>query len=98
MTVAEDRGHRQHLAITTIAHQAVARFDVAFNVEIVPFLGMPDVIDRHVVVLAPEERNLGKPLPLAEHVARRRLALALGDHLVLDPEILAGAGDFDGPR
>src|SRR5258708_21899403 len=51
---------------------------------------MSDVIDRHVVVLAPEERNIGKPLPLSEHVARCRLALALGHHPVLDPQILAG--------
>src|SRR6266446_3464990 len=90
--VAEDRGHREHLAVATIAHEAVACFDVAVDVEIVPALGMPDIVDRHVVVLAPEERNLGKSLPLAENVARRRLTLPLGNDPMLDPQILAGMG------
>ena len=90
--VAEDRGHREHLAVATIAHEAVACFDVALNVEVVPFLGMPDVVDRHIVVLAPEERHLGKSLPLAEDVARYRLTLPLGHDPMLDPQILAGMG------
>src|SRR4029450_5207057 len=74
--VAEDRGHREHLAVATIPSQAVACFDVALDVEVVPGLGMPDVVDGHVVVLAPEERNLGESLLLAEHGAVRRLALS----------------------
>src|SRR5262249_33136787 len=90
--VAEDRGHREHLAVTTVAYQAVARFDVALDVEIVPRLGVPDVVDRHVVVLAPEERNLGKSLLLAENVARCRLTLPLGHDPMLDPQVLAGMG------
>src|SRR5258707_13195233 len=53
---------------------------------------MPDVVDRHIVVLAPEERNLGKPMPLPEYVARRRLPLPLGHDPMLDPQILAGTG------
>src|SRR6516164_10583371 len=51
---------------------------------------MADVVDRHVVVLAPEERNLGKSLLLAENVARCRLTLPLGHDPMLDPQILAG--------
>src|SRR5262249_9899468 len=90
--IAEDRGHREHLAVVTIAYQAVARFDVALDVEIVPRLGMADVVDRHVVVLAPKERNLGKSLSLAENVARRRLTLPLGHDPMLDPQSLAGMG------
>src|SRR5262245_60639813 len=53
---------------------------------------MPDVVDRHVVVLAPEERNLGKSLLLAENVASCRLTLPLGHDPMLDPQILAGMG------
>src|SRR5215472_10538068 len=90
--VAEDRGDREHLAVATITHEAVACFDVALNVEIVPRLGMPDVVDRHVVMLAPEERHVGKALPLAENVARCRLTLPLGHDPMLDPQILAGMG------
>src|SRR5262245_66480110 len=53
---------------------------------------MPDVVDRHVVVLAPEERNFGKSLLLAENVARCRLTLPLGHDPMLDSQILAGMG------
>src|SRR5262249_47147685 len=53
---------------------------------------MPDVVDRHVVVLAPEERNLGKSLLLVENVASCRLTLPLGHDPMLDPQILAGMG------
>src|SRR5262249_55679354 len=88
--VAEDRGHRDAFAFATLAYQAVACLDVALNVEIVPPLGMPDVVDWHVVVLAPKEWNLGKSMPLAENVARRRLTLPLGHYPMLDPQILAG--------
>src|SRR6516162_6924398 len=88
--VAEDRGHRQQLAVATIAYQAIARFDVTLDVEVVPGRGMSDVVDGHVVVLAPEERNLGKSLSLAEDVARCRLTLPLGHDPMLDPQILAG--------
>src|SRR5262249_11907430 len=90
--VAEDRGDREHLAVTTITHEAVAQFDVALNIEIVPRHAMPDVVDRHVVMLAPEERNFGKSLPLAENVVRRGLTLPLGHDPMLDPQILAGMG------
>src|SRR5262249_16608666 len=90
--VAVDRGHRELLAVATVSYQAAARFDVALDVEIVPRLGMPDVVDRHVVVLAPEERNLGKSLLLAENVASCRLTLPLGHDPMLDPQILAGMG------
>src|SRR5262245_1259964 len=53
---------------------------------------MTDVFDRAVIMLAPEERNLGKTLPLAENVARCRLALPLGHDPMLDPQVLAGIG------
>src|SRR5262245_64356926 len=72
--IAEDRGHRQHLPAVAIAHQTVPLVDTAFDVECIPLFRVSDVIDRNVIVLAPEEWNVGKPLPLSEHVARRGLA------------------------
>src|SRR5262245_52196925 len=53
---------------------------------------MPDVSDRDVVVLAPEERNGVEPLAASQHVQRGHLPLALGDHKVLDANALAGVG------
>src|SRR5437660_989823 len=57
--IAIDGGDGQHLAALPVAHHAVAPLDVALDVELVPLLGVADVVDRHVVVLAPEERHLG---------------------------------------
>src|ERR687887_2319776 len=60
LDVAEDRGHGQHLAVAAVTHQAVAPLDIAFDVETVPLFGVPDVIDRNVVMLTPEERDIGE--------------------------------------
>src|SRR5262249_22193045 len=90
--IAEGAGHRQHLPAVAIAHQAVPLVDTAFDVECIPLFRVSDVIDRNVIVLAPEEWNVGKPLPLSEHVARRGLALPFGHNPVLDPQTLAVAG------
>ena len=81
------------LPFAAIAHEAIARSRCCLRCRARPMRGMADVVDRHVVVLAPEERDIGKPLPSPEHVARRGLALPLGHHPVLDPQMLAAMGD-----
>ncbi len=53
---------------------------------------MTHVVDRHVVVLAPEERHRRERLAASQDVACRGLALAPGDDPVLDADALAGAG------
>src|SRR4030088_49656 len=85
--VAVDRGDGEHLAIAAIAHHAIARLDVAVYLERVPLLGMTDIVDRQVVMLAPEERNIGKALAPPQYIARDSLTLALGDDPVFDPEL-----------
>src|SRR5580700_2127646 len=80
--IAVDRGDRQQLALASVAQQAIAPGDVAVDGDLVPFLGMADIVDRHVVMLAPEEGYRRKRLTLPQHVARRGLSLALGDHPV----------------
>ena len=84
-----------------VAQQAVLAGDVAVDRQLVPFLGVADIVDRDVVVLAPEERHGVELLAQAQHVERRGLALALGDHPVLDADRLAAvrigpAGDVAG--
>ena len=69
--------------------------------DLVPRGGVADVIDRHVVVLAPEERDGSIALAPAEHVARGDLTLPLGNDPVLDAQPLAAvrigpAGDVPG--
>src|SRR5262249_28434653 len=57
-----DRGDCQHPAVALIAQQAVPRRDIAVDRQVVPLFGVADVVDRNVVVLAPEERHGGKRL------------------------------------
>src|SRR5437588_315242 len=53
-------------------------------------IGMADIVDRHVVMLAPEERHGIEDFALAQHVARGGLALALRHHPMFDADVLAG--------
>src|SRR5665213_3771162 len=55
--IAEDRGDGEDATVLLVFQQAIFRFDVAINRDLVPLLGVPDVVDRHIVVLAPEERH-----------------------------------------
>src|SRR6267142_2696606 len=86
LDVAIDRGDREHPPLVLVAHHAVARSDVALDRQFVPTLGVADVVDRYVVVLAPEERHGIESLPRAEHVERGNLPLALRHHPVFDPD------------
>src|SRR5262245_13553336 len=92
LAVARDRGERQRPAAQVVRHRAVARIEGAVDANGVPALGVTDVLDRDVVVLAPEERNGIEALAPAEDVARRDLALALGNDPVFDADLRAGMG------
>jgi len=50
--------------------------------DLIPFFGMTDIIDRNVVVLAPEERYGVEAFALPEHIARCTLALPFGNNPV----------------
>jgi hypothetical protein len=89
LEIAKDRGNRQHPAVSAIAHETIAPLDVARDFDLVPFLGVTDVIDRYVVMLAPEERDVGKSYLLSEDISRCSLALAFGNDPMFNPEILA---------
>ena len=54
--IAIDRGDRQHTTGALVFQQAIPGRDVAVDGNLVPLLGMTDIIDRHVIVLAPEKR------------------------------------------
>src|SRR5262249_31524902 len=71
--IAIDRSNGEHAAVAAIAQQAVLRLDVALDRDRVPALGMTDIIDRHVIVLAPEERHRVEALFVPEHVGCRGL-------------------------
>src|SRR4051794_10050920 len=84
--VAVDRRDREHLAVEAIAHHAIPRLDVTLDLECVPLLGMTDIVDRKVVMLAPEERDVGETFAPPQDIARNGLALELSSDPVFDPE------------
>src|SRR5829696_2152027 len=90
LAVAVNRCGREDFLTPDELHRAVPRSDVAVNLETVPSLGVPYVIDGHVVVLAPEEGHRIERDLLAKHVARGSLALSLRHHPVLHPDALTG--------
>ena len=53
-------------------------------------LGMADIVDRNIVVLAPEERNGVESFMSPEHVEGRGLSLAFREDPMLDANSLAG--------
>jgi hypothetical protein len=53
---------------------------------------MTDIIDRHVVMLAPKERDGSEFLAMSEHVESRGLPLALGNDPMLNANTLAAVG------
>src|SRR3569833_4441217 len=92
LLVPINRGDGHDLAGLAVADEAVPLPDVAVDLDRVPAFGMADIVDRYVVVLAPEERHGAEGRALAEHVERRGLALPFGDDPVLDADALAGIG------
>src|SRR5215212_1024523 len=88
--VAVDRGDGQNLAAAAVAQDAVLGRDVAVDRDVVPLLGVADVADRGVVMVAPEERHRGVGQAHSQHVQGGGLALPFGDDPVLDPDRLAG--------
>src|ERR1700761_2781905 len=55
--VAINRGNRQHTALAFVAQQAIALHDVAVDIDLVKGLGVADIVDRRVVMQAPEKRH-----------------------------------------
>src|SRR4029079_5358335 len=65
---------------------------VSIDVDAIPLLGVTHVVDAHVVVRAPEKRNLIEPLACAEDVSGGDLSVTLGKYPVLDANPFAGVG------
>src|SRR3954464_10586754 len=70
-------------------YRRIVRVERAIDLHPVPSFGMADVPNRHVVVLAPEERHGLERLASAQYVSRGRLPLTFGHDPVLDPDVLS---------
>src|SRR5262249_31627845 len=88
LEIAAQRGDREDATLTQIADARIALRETPVDLNLVRPRAWTDVVNRDVVVFAPEERAHTDSLPLAEDVPRRHLPLALGDDPVLDPNAL----------
>ena len=59
--------------------RTVASSDFARHFDVIPGPYMTGVVDRHVVVLAPEERRRRERFTSAQQVSRRNFAMTLGE-------------------
>src|SRR5437763_1358719 len=66
LLVSEDRRDRERLSVLHEANGHVLVLRLPVDVEAIPFLGVADVVDAHVVMRAPEERRLSELLARAE--------------------------------
>lgn len=53
--IAENRCNSEYASFALVSQQAIHQFDIAIDRNLIPLLSMTDVIDRDVVMLAPEE-------------------------------------------
>jgi hypothetical protein len=86
--VAKDRGDSSHASIALKAKETIFAHHVSVDHDLVPRLCVADIVDRDIVVLAPEERHLSEGCSLPKHVERRGLSLALSNNPVLDADVL----------
>src|SRR4051812_23419857 len=55
--IAVDRGDGEHAAAAPVFQQAILARDIAVDCDLVPSFSVADIVDRHVVMLAPEIRH-----------------------------------------
>src|SRR2546423_12300934 len=89
LAIAKDRRDGELLLAGHEANRAIALGWISFDEDAIPTLGVPDVVDAHVVMRAPEKRNGVEPFRGAKYVARGRLSLALRDDPVFDADLRA---------
>src|SRR5688572_2820887 len=90
--VSRDRCHREYAVSLSVPYRAVALLQASIDLDLIPLGGVPDVVDRQVVVLAPEERDVREGRSLSGDGPAHRLTLPLGEHPVFNPNLAAASG------
>src|SRR6266853_2796029 len=73
-----------------VRHGTIACIEAPIDLDSLPLLRVPHVIDSHVVVLTPEEWNSVKLFAMAKNILSCDLTLSFSHHPVLDANSLAG--------
>jgi hypothetical protein len=77
------------------------RGNITLSRELIPLIGMADIVDRDVVVLAPEEGDGGKSLAVPEHVDNSLMGMLMdpqGLHASFERQAGSKAPGVDGMR
>src|SRR4029079_2249862 len=73
-----------------VSHRTISIIEVAVNFDGVPLLGMTNIVDSKIIVLAPKKGHSGEWLTLAQDISRRYLALALRNHPMFHADFFPG--------
>src|SRR5262249_38055002 len=87
--IPDIRSNSAQTAFISVFDQAILGLDITVNYGLVPFLGVAGIVDGHIVMLAPEERNRGDPLAIIQHITSNGLSLPLRDDPMFHPDIFA---------
>ena len=88
--IPANRRDRQLPAASSIGDRAVSRLQLPVDVGFIPLFGVPNIRDRKIVLLGPEEWNGAKYFPAAKNVASSGLSLALGHDKMFDADSFTG--------
>src|SRR6185369_1439212 len=90
LEIARNRCDGASAAIFLVGYSAITRIEASVHLNSIPLLSVTDVIDRHVIMLAPEEGDRIELVATAEHILRRGLALSFGDYPMFDANSFPG--------
>src|SRR5919108_3682400 len=85
LAITKDARDCEHAAAIPVTQETITLLDAAVDLDGVPALGVADVADRDVVVLAPEERYVGERRAVTDEPTGDGLSVPLGQNPVLDP-------------
>src|SRR6185312_11354350 len=87
--VTPDSRYGETLVISPICHRAVMSIRITIYIEAIPLLRVAHVINGHIILLAPEERNRREALFLPKHISCRDGALPLCYNPMLNTNVIS---------
>src|ERR1700736_1821073 len=90
LQIPRDRCHSESASPAFIRHGTLPGIKIAVDLDRIPSLGVPHIVNSDVVVLAPEKRHGIESFAIAQNIFGRHLPLLLSHDPVLYPNALTG--------
>ncbi len=88
--VSRDGRHSERAITLLVGHGAVSRVQIAIDLNRIPTLSVPDIVDSNVIVLAPKERHGIESFATTKNIFCRNLSLTLSHYPVLYTDSFPG--------